>query len=144
MGNIETIKSLTDNIQTVLQGLGIKFARKNFEDVKNIPASLFPYGAIFDKGIDWEYTHGQKAGYGVQSFLIWVVDKERNDKVTMRQIQEWVQLIKGALTVNALNIGDLSASKLISWVETIDTDTEHREEGVSVLNYTIAVRYREL
>ena len=144
MGNADTIKSLTDNMQTVLQAQGIKFARKNLENIKDIPSSLLPYGAILDKGIEFEYTHGQRAGYAEQNFLIWVVDRERNDKVNMRQIQEWLQKIRGALTVNALNIGDLVTSKLVSRVTTVDTDTEHREDGLSVLNYLVSVRYREL
>ena len=145
MANIDTIKSLTDNVQTVLQNaLGFKFERKNLEDVKDMPASKYPLGVFFDSGIEFEYTHGQKAGYGVQSYLVWIIFKERNDKVRMRKNQERLQQSRTALTVNALNVGDLSASKLVSWVEVTDIDTEHQNDGLSVLNYTVAVRYREL
>ena len=145
MANIDTIKSLTDNMQTVLQSnIKIKVERKNLEDVKDTPASKYPFGGLFDGGIEFEYTHGQKAGYAIQSYLIWIIFKERDDNARMRKVQEWLQLSRTALTVNALNIGDLSASKLVSWVETTDIDTEHLEDGLSVLNYTVAVRYREL
>ena len=63
MANIDTVKSITDNLQTVLEGQGVRFSRKTFEDEKNIPASLIPFGEIFYQGENFEYTHGQKPEY---------------------------------------------------------------------------------
>jgi len=145
MSNADTIKSLTDNVQTVLQdSLGIKFERQNLEDIKDIAASKFPFGGFFDVGTEFDETHGERASYGVQSYLIWVVFKERDNAGRMRKSQEWRQLIRSGLTTNALNIGDLSASKLVSWVDTTETDIDQRDDGLSVLNYTVGIRYREL
>ncbi len=143
MGNKETVWSITDNTQTVLQGLGIKFSRQIYEEVEKIPASLMPYGQIFYKGEEFEYTHGQKPEYGEIEFLLRVAIQNRDATQMIREQQKWAHLIRDGLTVAALNIGDIVSSKLVSRVTTEDVTIDHRA-AVSVLEYGVLVRYREL
>lgn len=143
MGNFETVKAITDNLQKILQAEGVKFSRKAYDDEKSIPASLIPFGGIFYQGEDFEYTHGQRPGYAEVVFRLRVVLKERSPAGLMRSQQQWVHAIREALTVNALNVGDLASTKYVSRVVIKGVDIENRE-NFAFLNYTAAIRYREV
>jgi len=143
VANIDTVKSITDNLQTVCQGEGIKFSRKTYEEPKDIPASLIPLGEIFYNAETFEHTHGQKAGYAEIDYTLRITFKERDSQVLMRKQQEWVHKLRDALTVNALNIGNLASSQLVSWVNTESAETED-EIDWSRVNYLIKIRYREI
>ena len=140
--NFTTIKSITDNVQSVLQAQGIKFSRSTFEDDTAIPVALIPYGQIFYTGEDFEYTHGQRAGYAVGNFDVKVILQDRDTTNPTRLTQKWTHAVRDALTVNALNIVDLASSKLVSWVNIEGIKAEHKAE-YGFMNFGIKIRYRE-
>lgn len=145
MSNFDTIKSIADNLESVLRGLGIHFDRKTYEDIGNIPASVLPHGEIFYRGEAFEHTHGQRAGYAESGFQLKVIIRERTPSDVMREQMRWVHLIRDALTVNALNIGSLVTSKLVSLVTTGTVEVDNtRTDGVAAMDYQVTVRYREL
>ena len=140
--NFATIKSITDNVQSVLQGQGIKFSRKTYENEKNIPASLLPLGGIYYRGEDFQYTHGQRPGYAEADFFVKVVLQDRDSGSLIRSIQKWIHLLRDALTVNSINIGDLAVSKLASLVTAERVDVENKGD-MAVLGFKVKIRYRE-
>ncbi len=143
MANLETIKSITDNLQTVLQSMGVKFARETIADESKIPASLIPFGQIFYNTEEFEYTHGQKPMYVDTEYLIRVVLREKTSTDLIRTQQEWVHLIRDGLTINALNINALASTKYVSRVTTelLVMDTR---ENTTFVHYTVKIRYREI
>ena len=141
MPNIDTVKSITDNLQTVCQAQGIKFTRKTYEEPKNIPASLIPLGEIFYNGQARQHNHGEGPQYITINFSLKVVLKERDLKVMMRKQQEWINKLDDALTVPALNIGELASSQLVSWVSLEEEETED-EVDRSKVNISVDVRFR--
>lgn len=144
MGNLETVKAVTDNLETVLRAQGVQFTRKTFEADNNIPASLLPLGEIRYQGEAFENTHGERMGYAEAEFSLRVVIAERDAVDMMRAQQKWAHSIRGALTVAALNIGALSASKLVSRVVANSVEVDNsRTDGVAVLGYGVSIRYRE-
>lgn len=145
MANIDTVKAITDNLETVLKKQGVNFTRKTFDDEKNIPASLIPLGEIRYQGEAFEYTHGERPGYAEAEYALKVVLREREGHDMMREQQKWAHLIRAALTVAALNIGSLVTSKLVSRVTTEAVGVDNsRTDGIAALLYTIKIRYREL
>src|SRR3989304_9584069 len=144
MANINTVKSITDNLQTVLEGQGVRFSRKTFEDEKNIPASLIPFGEIFYQGENFEYTHGQKPEYAEIDYLVKVILSEKDPIDLMREQETWVHRIREALNVNALNVGNLANSKYVSRVTTEKVSAENRGKNMGFLNYGVRIRYREI
>lgn len=149
MSNYDTIKSIADNLESVLRGLGIHFDRKTYEDIGNIPASVLPHGEIFYRGEVFEYTHGQRAGYAEGLFRLRVILRERTPADVMREQMRWVHLVRDVLTVNALNIGSLATSKLISLVTTgvVEVDnirTDSVTADVAAMDYSLSIRYREV
>ncbi len=143
MTNFATVKSVTDNLQSVLRGQGIHFDRKAYEDDKNIPASLLPHGEIYYDGEEFEYTHGERPGYAEINYRLRVVLQERDPVDAMREQQNWTHKSRDSLTVSALNVVDLASSKLVSRVTTEAVDVDNRSTR-AVLNYRIKVRYREV
>lgn len=140
--NFATIRSITDNVQSVLQGQGIKFSCSTFENEKNIPASLLPLGGIYYRGEDFQYTHGQRPGYAEADFFVKVVLQERDSAGLIRSTQKWMHSVRDALTVNALNIGELAVSKPASLVAVEHVDVENKGD-MAVLGFKVKIRYRE-
>ncbi len=60
----------------------------------------------------------------------------------IRSQQEWVHKVRSALSVIALNTGRLEDSKLVSRVDTQSVNVENNG-STSVLNFKVAIRYRE-
>lgn len=140
--NYTTIKSLTENIRSVLLAQGIKFSNSTYEDEKSIPLALLPFGEIFYRGEDFEHTNGQKAGYAIANFSIKVTAQDRSNIERVKSVQKWVHAVRDALTVNALNIVDLSASKLVSLVNTENAEITYNAEYATITHST-KIRYRE-
>jgi hypothetical protein len=143
MANLDTIISITDNLISTLKNEGIRFSTKRYEDVSAVPASLIPFGEVHYKGESFEYTHGQRAGYVEAVFLLKVVLRERSSKSMIRDEQSWVHRIRDAATVASLNVEELSASKLVSFVEVSGVEIQ-KVDTMSILSSTVKVRYREV
>jgi hypothetical protein len=143
MSNFETVKSITDNLQTICQGLGIKFSRKTFEEPKNVPAALIPLGEIYYNGQVRQHNHGQGPQYIVINFSLKVVLKERDLQVMMRKQQEWINKLDDAITIQALNIGALASSQLVSWVSIEEEETDD-DIDQSKVNLSVDIRFRRL
>lgn len=144
MADFDTLDGITDNIETVLKGLGAVFAVETFTDVAAIPASLLPLGQVFFEGVDFENTHNERPSYAEARFLVSVTMADRNPRGLAREEQKWVHLIRDGLTINALNIGALASSKLVSKVVSSPVRVDHPAPDYGVVEHEIRVRYREL
>lgn len=143
MSNFDTIKSITDNLETVLRAKGIKFERNLDTDIANTPASKLPVGHIIYRQELPEYVHGMKPKYVTAEFTVRVYNRERNPKNNIEFAQKWMHDVREAITVDALNIDDLASSKLVSLAEAGPTDIEYPDESTVLLNTTVTIRYRE-
>lgn len=144
MSNFATLDAITDNLESVLKTLGIKFTAETFDDVAAVPASLIPLGQVFFNRIDFEYTFGQKPEYAEAGFNLRVILQDRDPRMLARVEQKWAHGIRDALTINALNIGALAASKLVSRVTSYSINIDHSKPQYGVLNYGVKIRYREV
>ena len=143
MSNFDTITAVTDNLESVLRGLGINFTKEIHDDVGAIPASLLPHGQIFYDKENFEYTHGQKPEYATATFRVRVALMGNDAQKFIRDQQKWVHLIREALTVNALNIGGLATSKLINMAALDEVDVENTADRASLM-CRVGIRYREV
>lgn len=143
MSNFDTIKSITDNLQSLLKGLGLNFSREIHEDELKIPAGSIPSGQIFYQSETFEDAFNLRPEYIEASFRLRIVLRERNPIDMMREQQKWTHTTKDALTVNALNIGDLITSKLVSLVATERAESETLSADMGAVNIEVIVRYRE-
>ena len=145
MSNFDTIIAITDNLETVLRNMGINFTRKTYEDMASIPTSLLPLGEITYDGESFEHPSGQRSGYAEAGYRLKVIIREAEAKDMQRVQMKWVHLIRDGLTVNALNIGALVSSKLISNVVTEAARPDNTQTGgIGSVEYDIKIRYREV
>lgn len=142
MSNLDTVLAITDNLRTVLEGLGICFSEKAYDDGKSIPASLLPLGEILYTGESFEYTHGQRPGYAEAEFTLKVTVSGRSQTGAVRSAQSWIHGIRDALTADTLNTGTLAAARSVSRAE-IKGVAVKGGESVTTIHYRVAVRYRE-
>ncbi|MFQ5736736.1 MAG: hypothetical protein ACE5GY_07720 [Thermodesulfobacteriota bacterium] len=142
MSNFDTVRTITDNIEAVLKRLGIHFSRKAFDDRKATPSSLLPLGRIFYSSESFESSHGQRPVYAEVEYSIGVMLAEKDPWETIREQQRWAHAIRGALTVEALNTGELAASMYVSRVTIAGVDAKN-DRNRSSLTLRAIVRYRE-
>jgi len=141
VNNLETIRSITENINALLTAEGLNLAKESSTDNKSVPASLFPYGIVSYEGETFEFTHGQRPGYSDADFTVTVALKNSDLKGITDDEQSWVHKIRGALTVKAMNSGRLVASMPVSRVSAKSV-TVDRKGYVSRLVYSLTIRYR--
>ncbi|WKZ33675.1 MAG: hypothetical protein QY316_04540 [Thermodesulfobacteriota bacterium] len=141
MTGYETVAALTDNIEAILRALGINFARKSFEHQEGIPAGLLPLGEIFYTGESFGQGLGQGPMYAEAGFVIRVTMPQGEPSVLIREEQKIIHMIRGALTVDALNTNALSDSKSVSWVRIEKGEVNGRSSRPEV-SVRASVRYR--
>ncbi len=141
--NFDTVKAVTGNIEKVLDGLGVHFSTEVNEGTDGGAASIMPYGRIFYTGETFEYTHGQRPGYGEAGFRVKVFLRAGDGEAAVTEQQRWVHRIREALTVDALNTGDIGASKPVSRVVVSKAEAKGLK-NVSTVVLDVLVRYREM
>lgn len=142
MTNFDTVAAITDNMQGALQSGGVRFARKSFDDEKNIPAALLPLGEIFYDGESFADGFGERPAYCEAEFTVRVVIGACDPTDAMREQQRWAHLVREAMTAANLNAGSLSASMPVSRVSVLRVVAEN-VKGFSSLKCKAVIRYRE-
>lgn len=142
MSDFETIRAITDNLHEALGKAGIHFSRKAYDDEKSLPASLFPFGRIFYLGEAFEHPHNQRPLYSHAEFRVTVQLLLPDQAEMMAEQQRWVHLIRGALTIEALNVNGLSSSRLVSRVNIPKIEVENQKNRSSI-QCRASIRYRE-
>lgn len=143
MSSSLTIGAITENMLEVLGRQGLFFLKKANDDKADIPASLLPAGQLFYKGEVFDATYGQRPTYVEARYLLKVIMREGSPDALIREQQRWCHMIRDALTVEALNINGLSASRLVSRVA-VDAFEAHSRKDLSHLACNVTVRYREV
>jgi len=141
VNRFETINAITENLRGLLEKEGLYVERDNFGEDKNAPAGLFPSAQLYYEGEDFEYTHGQRAGYAEATFRVRLLLRKRDVQEMIAEEQRWTHRIRDAISVNALNMGAVAASTPVSRVETRSVKVE-RKGQVSRLDYVLVIRYR--
>ena len=141
MSGFDTISAITENLLSLLKSLGLNFVTE-IDDLAALPASVLPHGQLFYEQANFEYAHNQKPEYATAGFKAIVVLALADAHSAIRLQQSWTHLIRDALTVNALNVGALAASKLVSLasVDGVECGTTNDKAFIS---FQISIRYRD-
>lgn len=142
MTNLEIVTAITENMETVLRSIGIVFARKTFDDDKNIPAASLPLGELFYEAQAFEDSFNEKPAYAQAEFTVRVVIGALQPDEAMTMQQSFTHLLRNALTVESLNVGALAALKPVSRVKIMRIEAASAR-GVASVNMKAAIRYRE-
>ena len=142
MSNFDTVSAITDNLQEALKKQGIHFSKSGFDDPGSIPASLLPLGRIFYAGESFEYAHGQRPSYAEVEYSVRVLLAEKDPAEMMREQQRWTHRVRDAMTIDALNTGELAIGRPVSRVMVAGVSVVNDRHTASLVLRTV-VRYRE-
>lgn len=143
MGNFATVQAITTNLQTILKAQGANFSLA-IHETDNVPASLLPLGEVMYEGETFEDTFNQRPSYVDVRWTLRVVLREKTQDSLARELQRWTERIRTAITVDALNTGDLAASLLVSRAELRETRVEPtKDAAMKALLAEVVIRYRE-
>lgn len=142
MTNFDIVVAITENMEAALKSIGINFARKTFDDERNIPATLLPAGEIFYEAEAFEDGFNEKPAYGQAEFTVKVVIGAMQPHDAMTEQQRWAHLMRTTLSVTSLNAGALASTKSVSRVRIARVEA-HSTRGLSSVSLRAAVRYRE-
>lgn len=139
MADLDTIKAIEDNLTAIITAQGF-----NFEDSSTDPkVETTPVATLLFRGETFEYAHGQKPIYNELEYEV-VVNFNTSATATARdKAAEHGHKLRENITVNALNVGSLAASKLVSRVDHQGYDAEYNRPVLRV-SYRLKIRYREL
>jgi hypothetical protein len=142
MASVDTVLSIFKNVEKVLRAKGIKFVAQENLKPEDIPAAQMPAGFVDYDGEIFEYTTGMALGYAevrcfIEIYIIGASVTARTDQI------RWLHKLKTALTVNALNVGDLETSKKVSRVDPGTPTVERLSPTLRVVRATVEVRYEE-
>lgn len=143
MSVVLTVSAITENMIELLGRQGLFFSKKAHDDGVDIPASLLPAGQLFYKGEVFDATYGQRPTYVEARYLLRVILRERSPDALMLEEQIWCHRIRGALTVDALNVKSLEVLKPVSRVA-VDAFEAQSRGGLSNLSCDVVIRYREI
>jgi len=132
----DTVDAIITNIEAVLVGLGLSLEDLSGDDIPTTPLAVLSY-----EGEEFDDSFGERPYYNTATFSARVMAAATTPD-TDRDVQRaWVHALKNALTVSALNIGDLVASKLVARVDHTGP-TILREGKILIVDYDFGVKYR--
>ena len=137
--NAATIKSITANLITILSALG-KFT---FESDKISP-EINTWVQVNIGDDEEETNHGEGPMYINQTFEI-VAQRQIKDKIDHRSSGSEIKWdIKEAITVAALNVGDLASSILVLRVDQDSNINQYSSAQELIVTVNVTVRFRDL
>jgi len=142
MGNFATVQDITTNLVNLLRAQGLVFEQKIYEP-KNIPAASLPAGEVFYESETFENSFNMRPSYVEARWNVRVIFREKSQIDLNRVLQDWTHRIRGAVTVDAINTGGLSASKLVSRADLEETANESINPTMAALLAQVVIRYRE-
>ena len=131
-----TVTAITNNIEAILSAMAL-----SLEDQSGELISTKPLGGLEYLGDEYDDNYQERPFYNTAGFRITITAQGGEPSVERATSVMWVHDLKNTLTVESLNVGDLSVSKLVARV----SHNENTVEKVGVLlkiEYEIGVKYR--
>lgn len=138
--NATTVNAIITNLKTIL---GTTLSYKLDYDIADDPdVDTNKAATLLYAGEEFDDVYGERPAYNVASFVV-EIKFRASDPDTRRQTA--VNLTHGtrdAITEATLNIGDLSASKLVVWAICRRSENDN-QTPVQTITQEYAIQYRE-
>lgn len=139
MANEDTVKAITANLTAILTAQGFKV-----EDLSVDPdADVTPLVTILGPNEDFEYNHGEKPKYSDLAYTLAVRFSDKHLSTARDRAADYSHKLRDNITVPALNVGSLAASKLVSRTDHTMEDADYNTP-IMRFDYSLSIRYREL
>lgn len=138
MSDEATEKSIITNLEAIFNGFG--WVQEDLSS--NTTAKTTPFYMLEYQTIDFEENFGQKPRYNELGIIIHILIEAKTATAARDKKSELTHSVRPNVTIDALNIGDLATSKLVSRVGHGPVDSPHSPPKLEVA-YPLTVRYRE-
>lgn len=143
MSALDTVKAITTNLEAIITST-LAWQLEDASGGKGTPSA--PLVNILYAGEAPEDIFNERPSYIEVDFTL-LISFTGTDSYLPAQAridqQTNAHAIRSAVTVALLNVGDLSASKLVSFVEHGEWEVDYLNPALSIITYPITVRYRE-
>lgn len=136
--NVQAIITNLEGIIGTTLGFNLEYEIKDDPDVDTTPAAILHY-----LGESFEDSLGERPKYNEVSFMIIVVFRESDTDEIRDRSTIYVHKLRDGITTAKLNVGDLSESKQVTWVDHLSAEVTTETPTIQI-DYQIAVRYREI
>ena len=137
----EIIRAVTENMERVLTGLGVRFEARAAGEAEAALQGAPPAGVVEYRGENFERSYGLRPTYVEVLFEVKVFLRGHRREL-VGSLQRWIHDIREALTVNNLNSGALAADKPVSLVDVDEGRVAVRGE-LATVSASVRLRYRE-
>ena len=139
MSNLDTIKAITTNLKAIISTT-LAWSREDLSADPHAEETL--QAKLIYREERPKHNFGEAPGYIEAFFVVEILTNKTTPDDIRDSLQAGVHGLIDAVTINALNVGDLAASKLVSWVEHAGSDAE-QEVPLSTIRHPITIRYRK-
>lgn len=139
MANVDTDKAIATNLKAIIT-TGLSWSLEDHSADPHAETTL--QAKLIYRGVRPEHGLGQKPGYIESHYVVEILTNKTTPDAIRDSLQEGVHAFMDAVTVNALNVVDLAATKLVSWVSHDGPDAE-QEVPLATIRHAITVRYRK-
>jgi hypothetical protein len=141
MSNTETVQAIITNIETILTNSTLAFKLEDMSDDEKL--KTIDLAKVIYTGEEFEESYGERNLYNEIEFLIVVQYTDPNPAARRDKNAVIVHKIRDNITIDALNVGFLASTKLVSRVEHVEAKTGI-DQTTNTINYILKVRYREI
>jgi len=140
---IDTVKAVTANLEAII-GTTLSWSLEDSSGGQGTVAA--PLVNIFYDGEQPEDIFNERASYIEVDYTL-QISFSGTGNYTPQQAridqQTKAHAVRDAVTVALLNVGDLSDSKMVSFVSHGKWEVDYSKPPLSIITYLITVRYRE-
>lgn len=132
-----------ENIKSIVGSLGaFSDMREVVKNANGGPSIGGPQFTVAYSGTDFENNYGERPNYDNSTFVVRIKYLDANMRGLHETIIKSIHLVKQAMTIDALNVGDLTTSKLVRRVS-VGKATMTSEPPSVIVSIEVTVRYRE-
>lgn len=138
--NLATKNAILENLRAIISTT-IGYQLESLSADPDVDTT--PHAVIKKESEVFEETSGQRPKYSELNYNVIVTSNHLAKLDRDNKGDEIVDSIRTEVTINDLNVGDLSVSKLVSKV-LHDPDVDVHNDTLITVNYRLTIRYREL
>ncbi len=136
MTTTNTVDAIITNSEAILSAMALNLEALPSDSIETTPAAYLDYDTE-----DFDDNFQERPLYNTVNFVIRIRAKGGTANEDRDIKRTWTHLLKGAFTVAALNVGDLSASKLVARINHDGVNLGKEGEAVTI-DYEMGVKYR--
>lgn len=146
MSTADTLSAIYDNLKTIIGGIvDVNTSREVMNAFRDDSADVKlggPIAVVLYAGSEFDNSLGYRPKYDTGAFPVIIKFSEPDVSAALKKQMQIIHDIKAAVTVDALNVGELAVAKHISRIEALPPDIRYMPPK-NIIQMVFNIRYRE-